>query len=113
MPSRRSLLVAAMAPDRSGWGTLARDERKSPPGRCSASFAMRPARLCPGVTLTVRSAATGVTRTAISDSEGRYRVSSLDPGEYELRAELANFKTAIRTGVVRHGRRHDRSGRRR
>jgi hypothetical protein len=54
----------------------------------------------PGAAVTVRSAATGVTRSATSDSEGRYRISALDPGEYDVRAELANFKTAIRTRVV-------------
>src|SRR6267142_5277035 len=54
----------------------------------------------PGAAVTVRSAATGVMRSATSDSEGRYRISALDPGEYDVRAELANFKTAIRTRVV-------------
>ena len=54
----------------------------------------------PGATLTVKSRATGVTRTTISDTGGRYRMSALDPGEYEVRAELANFKAAVRTGVV-------------
>ena len=54
----------------------------------------------PGAALTVRSVTTGVTRSAISDSEGRYRVSALDPGEYDVHAELASFKTAVRTGVV-------------
>jgi len=54
----------------------------------------------PGVTLTARNVATGATRATTSDAEGRYRLSALDPGEYELRAELANFKTAIRSGIV-------------
>src|SRR5882672_12658679 len=54
----------------------------------------------PGVTLTVRNVATGVTRTATTDSEGRYLVSALNPAEYEIRAELSNFKTAVRSGVV-------------
>src|SRR6266516_583034 len=54
----------------------------------------------PGVTVTVKSVATGVTRSATTDSAGRYLISTLTPGEYELRAELANFKTTVRTGVV-------------
>jgi hypothetical protein len=54
----------------------------------------------PGTVLTVKGVARGVTRSATTDSEGRYRVSALDPGEYEVRAELANFKTAVLTGVV-------------
>jgi hypothetical protein len=54
----------------------------------------------PGATVTVRSLATGASRSATSDSDGRYRVAALDPGEYEVRVELANFKTAVRTRVV-------------
>jgi hypothetical protein len=54
----------------------------------------------PGVTLTVRSVETGTTRTAITDGEGRYRVPALDPGTYDLRVELSNFKTVMRTGLV-------------
>src|SRR6266851_4990768 len=54
----------------------------------------------PGAVLTVRNTATGGTRSAVTDSEGRYRVSALDPGEYDLHAELASFKTAVRTRVV-------------
>jgi hypothetical protein len=54
----------------------------------------------PGVTLTVRSAATGATRTAVTDAQGRYQIAALDPGTYEIRAELKNYKAALRTGVV-------------
>jgi hypothetical protein len=54
----------------------------------------------PGATVTVKSLATGATRSAITDSDGRYRIASLDPGEYGVRVELANFKTAVRTRVV-------------
>ncbi len=54
----------------------------------------------PGAAVTVKSVATGQRRSATSETDGRYRVSTLDPGEYEVRAELANFRTAVRTGVV-------------
>jgi hypothetical protein len=54
----------------------------------------------PGVTVTVRSGATGAVRTVTTDSSGRYRVAALDPGEYEVRAELASFRPAVRTGVI-------------
>ena len=54
----------------------------------------------PGVTLSVKSATTGATRSATTDSEGRYRIAALEPGEYEIRAELQNFKATVRTGVV-------------
>ena len=49
----------------------------------------------PGVEVTSRNTGTEATRTAISDDEGRYRLPQLAPGEYELRAELAGFQTAV------------------
>jgi hypothetical protein len=54
----------------------------------------------PGVSLTIKSAATGVTRSVTTDVAGRYRIAVLDPGVYDIRAELQNFKAAVRTGVV-------------
>src|SRR5262245_11845524 len=54
----------------------------------------------PGTTLAIRSVATGATRTTTTDAAGGYRVSALDPGEYEVRAEHAGFKTAVQTGVL-------------
>ncbi|HWW88387.1 MAG TPA: carboxypeptidase-like regulatory domain-containing protein, partial [Vicinamibacterales bacterium] len=54
----------------------------------------------PGVTMTARSAATGASRGATTDAQGRYRIPAIEPGEYEVRAELSNFKTAVRTGIV-------------
>src|SRR6266496_3532284 len=54
----------------------------------------------PGSTITVKNIATSVTRGTTSDAEGRYRVSALEPGEYEVRAERGGFKTAVQKGVV-------------
>ena len=45
----------------------------------------------PGVTLTLRNAETGFTRTAVTEADGRYRLAGLPPGRYELRAELSGF----------------------
>ena len=54
----------------------------------------------PATSLAIKSVATGVTRTVTTDAGGAYRVSALDPGEYEVRAEHAGFKTAVQTGVL-------------
>jgi hypothetical protein len=54
----------------------------------------------PGVTITIRSAATGASRSATTDAQGRYRIPAVEPGDYQVRAELSNFKTAVRTGIV-------------
>lgn len=53
----------------------------------------------PGVTVTARSLETGFTRTVVTDEAGRYRALSLAVGPYEVRAELAGFKTDIRSGI--------------
>lgn len=45
----------------------------------------------PGATLSLRNADTGVSRTAVSEGDGTYRLAGLPPGRYELTAELQGF----------------------
>ena len=45
----------------------------------------------PGATVTTTNLATSLVRTYVTDSQGRYTVSGLPPGAYELRAELTGF----------------------
>src|SRR5262245_502926 len=52
-----------------------------------------------GVTVTARSIATGRTRATTTDETGRYIIVGLEPGEYQIRAELTGFQTAVRNGV--------------
>jgi outer membrane receptor protein involved in Fe transport len=54
----------------------------------------------PGVTVAVKNAATGSARTVTTDAEGRYRLVNIEPGEYEARATLAGFRTAVRSRVA-------------
>jgi outer membrane receptor protein involved in Fe transport len=54
----------------------------------------------PGVTVTLRNEETGVMRNATSDAEGRYRLPSLSPGRYALKAELPGFTTIEVTDIV-------------
>lgn len=53
----------------------------------------------PGVTVTVTNLDTAISRTLATDAAGRYRASSLPSGNYEMKAEMAGFKTAVRRGV--------------
>ena len=53
----------------------------------------------PGVSVTGLNTGTGATRDVITDDEGRYRLLQLAPGDYEVRAELAGFQTAVVEGV--------------
>ena len=53
----------------------------------------------PGVAVDVKNSATGVSQTAISESRGRYRVTKLPLGRYEVKAELQGFQTAVHKDV--------------
>src|SRR4029453_18249322 len=59
-------------------------------GRCTTP----PARLCPGATVTLKNAATGITATAVSDGEGNYQFLNVRIGTYSVRAELQGFSVA-------------------
>ncbi len=52
-----------------------------------------------GAAITVKSAETGLTRTATTDEAGNYHVDSLPLGAIEVHASKTGFKEAIRTGV--------------
>ena len=54
----------------------------------------------PGVTLTVTHRASGQQRSLTTDNSGEYAVSRLPVGEYAVKAELPNFKTQVREGIV-------------
>jgi hypothetical protein len=54
----------------------------------------------PGVTVTAVEAGTGVSRETVTAANGRYSFVSLRPTTYEIRAELAGFRTVRQTDVV-------------
>src|SRR5882672_12617398 len=56
--------------------------------------------MVPDVKVTARNADTGATRDTKTDSEGRYSLTNLGPGQYDVRAERAGFKTAAQSGVI-------------
>ena len=47
----------------------------------------------PGVTLTVTNAENGVVRTSVTEGDGKYRVAGLNPGRYNMSADLPGFQT--------------------
>ena len=54
----------------------------------------------PGVTVFAVESGTGIARDTITGANGRYSFLSLRPTTYEIRAELAGFRTVRQTDVV-------------
>jgi hypothetical protein len=50
----------------------------------------------PGVSITIRSTATGIERTTTTDSAGEYVAASLAPGHYEIVAHIEGFQDQTR-----------------
>src|SRR5687768_16229936 len=56
----------------------------------------------PGATVTATAVDTNTSRTAISDTSGRYYIGALPPGAYRISAEMPGFATQRREGVTVH-----------
>ncbi|MDI1241750.1 MAG: carboxypeptidase regulatory-like domain-containing protein, partial [bacterium] len=54
----------------------------------------------PGATVTIKNSQTGFTRSATTDSEGRYRFTAAPIGAYEVTVEAANFSKLVQTGIT-------------
>lgn len=53
----------------------------------------------PGVAITVTNPETGLSRTQVTDEDGRYRVLNLPPGTYLVTAELSGFAPVLRENL--------------
>ena len=53
----------------------------------------------PDVAVTIRSVATGATRTITTDNVGRFQASGLPPGRFAIRAAKEGFADKTRTGI--------------
>ena len=56
--------------------------------------------IIPGATVTARNVDTGLTRVAVTDGAGEYRLPSLTPGRYSVATELSGFSTETRPDIV-------------
>src|SRR5215472_12003046 len=54
----------------------------------------------PDSAIEVRNVGTGATQSTVSDSEGRYRVSDLGIGDYEVRSSKEGFASVVRKGII-------------
>ena len=57
----------------------------------------------------VKNVGTGATQSLTTDAQGRFRVSDLGVGEYEVQASKTGFSTVVHKGITLAGRRADRS----
>ena len=53
-----------------------------------------------GAKIEVKNLGTGITQSAITDSQGRYGIPDLPVGEYEVRASATGFQTVVRRGIT-------------
>ena len=53
----------------------------------------------PAVTVTATSKETGQSRSATTDEEGRYTITFLNPGVYDIKAEGGGFKQTLRSDI--------------
>jgi hypothetical protein len=56
--------------------------------------------IIPGTTVTARNVETGLTRVAVTDGSGEYRLPSLPPGRYSVSTELSGFSAETRPDIV-------------
>ena len=54
----------------------------------------------PGATITVKNLGTAATQMVQSDAQGRYNISNLPVGNYELQATQGGFQTVVHRGLV-------------
>ena len=56
--------------------------------------------IVPGVTVTAKNVDTGLSRSAVSQTNGDYRIPALPPGRYTLTTELSGFAVETRPDIV-------------
>ena len=53
----------------------------------------------PGASVTVTNSQTGVAREVVTNQDGRYRLTNIPIGQYQVSAGLAGFRTMLRQGI--------------
>jgi hypothetical protein len=69
-------------------------------GTIAGTVVDQQARVVPGATVTVINEATTDTRVVVSDAEGNFLITNLQPGRYTLKISLQGFRTLERTSIV-------------
>lgn len=90
-------LVALMS------GGAATVDAQTETGRISGTVTDPQGGVVPRVTVTATSVDTGVTRSTVTDSNGRYVVANVPPATYDVSFALAGFKTVKKRPTVQVG----------
>ncbi|MDT4968279.1 MAG: hypothetical protein QOJ64_3016 [Acidobacteriota bacterium] len=72
---------------------------QEPTGSIEGSISDPQGAIVQGASVSVRNTATSLTRTAVTDDNGQYRVSQLPPGTYEVKVSGQSFKTSVASSV--------------
>ena len=54
----------------------------------------------PGAAVAVNNRDTGISRSVVTDAQGRYHAPNLSLGNYEVQAQMAGFQTEVRSGIL-------------
>jgi hypothetical protein len=76
---------------------------QAPTGTITGTVADESGAIIPNATVTITNKATGVNRTATTNSEGFYAAPALPAGDYEVRAEFKGFRVTVRPATVQTG----------
>ena len=87
-------------------------------GTISGTITDPQGQVIPGATVTVVNESTNDSRVTVSDANGNFQVTNLQPGRYTVRVALQSFRTLERKNIVLSagraaGGRHSRAGGRR
>jgi hypothetical protein len=76
---------------------------QAPTGIITGGLTDESGAVVPNATVTITNKATRVARTLTTNAGGLYSAPALPPGEYEVRAEVAGFRTVVRDAPVQAG----------
>jgi Carboxypeptidase regulatory-like domain len=74
-----------------------------PTGTIAGTIADESGAVVPNATVTITNKANGLARTATSNAEGYFSAPALPAGDYDVKAEVAGFRTLVRPANVQAG----------
>ncbi len=76
---------------------------QAPTGTILGTITDESGAVIPSAKVTITNKATGISREATSNAEGLYSAAALEAGDYQVRVEIAGFRTLVRDATVQTG----------